>query len=101
VIVPFCPKAGNVRLQVGQKDQALVVFGIEELDEPQVLRVIFAGLRGDQHNGLIATQSSGIVHGARIIATTWQIGFATNDKERFGLMESEPRGEISEVTIRD
>lgn len=71
---------------VGQEDQMPVVFGIVELDVSQMLRVILAGLRRGQYNGLIAAQSLGLVHGTRVDATKEQVGFATNDKERLRLM---------------
>ena len=78
-----------------------VVFGIVELDSSQVLRVILAGLRRGQHNGLIAAQTRGLVHGARADATKEQIGFATNDKECLRLMQGEPASEVGEATIHD
>ncbi len=40
---------------VGEKAQMPVVFGIVEFDASQVLRIILAGLRSSQPNGLIAT----------------------------------------------
>ena len=78
-----------------------VVFGIVELDTSQVLRVILAGLRRGQHNGLIAAQPRGLVHGAGVDATKEQIGFATNDKECLRLMQGKPASEIGEATIHD
>ena len=78
-----------------------VVFGIVELDASQVLRVILAGLRRGQHNGLIAAQTRGLVHGSRVDATKEQIGFATNDKECLRLMQGEPASEVGEATIHD
>ncbi len=78
-----------------------VVFGIVELDTPQVLRVILANLRRGQHNGLIAVQPRGLVHGARVDAAKEQIGFATNDKECLCLMQGEPASEVGETTIHD
>lgn len=78
-----------------------VVFGIVELDTSQMLPVILAGLRRGQHNGLIAAQPRGLVHGARADATKEQIGFATNDKECLRLMQGEPASEIGEATIHD
>ena len=77
------------------------MFGIVELDAPQVLRVILAGLGSDQCNALIAAQSRGLVHGARVNATKEQIGLATDDKERLRLMHDEPACEVGEATIHD
>ena len=59
-----------------------VVFGIVELDASKMLRIILAGFRRGQRIGLIATQSSGFVLGARVDGTKEQIGFATNNEER-------------------
>jgi hypothetical protein len=78
-----------------------VVFGILELDASQMLRIVLVGLRGGQRNGLIATQSRGLVHGARVDATKEQIGFAPDDKERLRLMQGEPAGEVGEAAIHD
>ena len=78
-----------------------VVFGIVELDMPQVLRVILAGRTRGQRNSLIATQSRGLVHGARVDATTEQVGLATNNEERLCLMQGEPASEIGEAPIHD
>ena len=77
------------------------VFGIVERDASQVLRIILAGLRSGQPNGLIATQSRGCVHRARVDATKEQIGFATDDKERLGLMQNVPASEVGEAAIHD
>ena len=77
------------------------VFGIVELDASQVLRIILESLRGGQYDGLIAAQSRGRIHGARVDATKEQIGFATNDEERLRLMQGEPAGEVGEAAIHD
>ncbi len=78
-----------------------VVFGIVELDASQVLGIILAGLRSSQHQGLIATQPCGFVHGARVEATKEQMGFATDDKERLCVMQNVPASEVGEAAIHD
>jgi len=78
-----------------------VVFGIVELDTAQVLRVAIAGLRSGQHNGLIAAQPGGLVHGAGVDTAKQQIGFAPDDKERLRLMQGEPASEVGEAAIHD
>ena len=77
------------------------VFCIVELDASQMLRVILVGLRGGQFNGLIATQSHGLVYGARVDATKEQIGFSPDDKKRLRLMQGEPASEVGEAAIHD
>jgi hypothetical protein len=63
-----------------------VVFGIVELDASQVFRVVFACLLSCQRNGLIATQTRGYVHWARVGAMKELIGFATNPNLRTGMI---------------
>ena len=78
-----------------------VVFCIIELDASKMLRVIAASLWRGQHDGLIATESSGLVHGAGVNATKLQIKLATNHEERLCLMQGEPTSEIGEAPIHD
>src|SRR3989338_7220328 len=78
-----------------------VVFGIVELDASKVLRIILESLRSRKHDGLIAAQPCGLVHGARVNATKEQIGFATDDKERLHLVQGEPASEVGEAAIHD
>ncbi len=66
-----------------------------------MLRIILAGRTRGQHDGLVAAQSRGFVHGARVDATKQQIGFATNNEERLRLMQDEPTSEVGEATIHD
>jgi hypothetical protein len=79
----------------------LAVFGIVEFDTPQMLWVILPGLGSDESNGLIASQSGGLVHLARANATKQKIGFATDDEERLCLVQRKPAGKIGEATIHD
>lgn len=57
--------------------------------------------RRGQRDGLIATQSRGLVHGARVDAAKEQIGFAANHEERLRLMRGEAADEIGEAAIHD
>lgn len=79
----------------------LVVFGIVELDAAQVPRVIPADGVAGQGDSLIATQSGGLVHGARVNAAAGQIGFGANDEERLSLMQDRQSREIDEAAIHD
>ena len=77
------------------------MFGIVELDAPQVLRVILAGLGSRQCNGLIAAQSRGFVHEARVDTAKEQIGFGSRYKKRLRLMHDEPACEVGKAAIHD
>lgn len=77
------------------------MFGIVELDAAQMRRVILAGLGSAQCNGLVATQSRGLVYGTRVDATKEQIGFGSRHKECLRLMHDEPAREVGEAPIHD
>ncbi len=68
---------------VGEKDHMPVIFSIVELHAAQVLRLIHAGFRSGQHNGPIATQPRGCVHGARTDAKKAKPGLAPLTKSTY------------------
>lgn len=54
-----------------------------------------------QHNGRIAAQTGGLVHGVRIDAATNHIALGANDEENGCLLQAVQPGEIQKAAIHD
>ena len=84
---------------VGQKDQTLTGFGIDEAYSPHRVRVLPFGSVVVQSDDLITSQASGLINASRPTHVKGGIGFCTNDKERSGLINAIKASKIIVSTI--
>jgi len=73
---------------VGYEDQQLSRFRVPEAHPPQVVREVLLGLRSVEADGLVGSQSGGLVHRARLADVVAHVGLGSGDEEGPGGMDA-------------
>ena len=84
---------------IGQKNQTLTGFQIDEAYTPKLPGVFPFGSVVVQSDDLIASQAGGLINASRLTHVKGGISFCTNDKERSGLVNGMKASKIIVSTI--
>jgi len=66
---------------VGQEDKEFVCFGIDKLDEAQLVWIVPACVEVDEHDSLVAAKSNVAIHGSGVESPISSVAFAPGDEE--------------------
>jgi hypothetical protein len=85
---------GRKRKIVGEKLESLPRFHIEIAHSPQGIWVCFDGVDGGKDDGVIGSDSGGLVHWVGVAALEQDVGFGAHDEEGRAEREDEKPLEI-------
>ena len=79
---------------VCQEDQALSSFGIKEADTSKFFWVVSLAFVSAQSNGLITSQTAGLVDWSRLTQAESHVTFCSDDKVGVGIFDSKESGKV-------
>ena len=98
-LVDACDGDGRQASVVGEEDETLAGFGIDEADAPQLFGVVAFALGGLQADALIAAQADALVDRSGLADVESQVAFGSGDEEGTGLVDAIESPKIDVTTI--
>ena len=86
---------------IGQKDELFFLFGVEVFYAAEFFGITFQRAGRDQHDGLIAFQTGGLLHRMRVDSSEFQVFFGPCDEEREEFRKQVKSFEIQVSSIHD